>query len=279
MKIKKEIVFIAIILSIIFVAFNKASASTSNPITLTDPNATDYSSPTLQTSGQTLTGSNTGVTLTNPQGTSSSTTALPSTTPSSDTLNPDNATLNAPTYTTSPTLDGIGQVTGDANTPTTLTAPGSNSCLGLGVKSGDPCTTYNYEAGQCLPYGNSLICVANMVDTSGLGNPTADTSAPAAANAPMNGIYLPNTGLPSPGGGIMQILGNLLAWLLGIVGIIAIISFVISGIQYFAAAGEESKMETAKRTMTYSIIGVIVVLASFVIIQAINFALQGNAFF
>ncbi len=115
---------------------------------------------------------------------------------------------------------------------------------------------------------------------------SAPASAPAASNYAVpastssnynGGILLPQMGLP--GASIQDIIGNLLVWLLGIVGVIAIISFIISGIQYFAAAGDETRMETAKKTMTYSIIGIIVVLASYVIIQAINFALQARSFF
>ena len=43
------------------------------------------------------------------------------------------------------------------------------------------------------------------------------------------------------------------------------------------AAGNEKIIETAKRNMTYSIIGVIVALAGFVIIQAIDTALRATS--
>lgn len=93
----------------------------------------------------------------------------------------------------------------------------------------------------------------------------------------MNGVEIPtNTGLA--GGTIKDILTNLLRWLLGIVGIIALIGFAISGLQYIISSGNEEIMESAKRDMLYSIIGVIVVLASFIIIQAIDFALRAKSF-
>lgn len=87
------------------------------------------------------------------------------------------------------------------------------------------------------------------------------------------------TGLPDPAGGVSGVVKNVMNWMLGIVGIIAIIGFVISGVQYITAAGGEKTIETAKRNMTYSIIGVIVALSGFVIIQAVDAALRANSTF
>ena len=68
---------------------------------------------------------------------------------------------------------------------------------------------------------------------------------------------------------------NLMQWILGIFGFIAVIGFVISGIQYLTSAGNENAIETAKRNMKWSIVGVIVGLGGLVIIWAINNALYG----
>jgi hypothetical protein len=86
-----------------------------------------------------------------------------------------------------------------------------------------------------------------------------------------------DTGLPSSSSGIKGILGNLLTWMLAIFGIIAIISFIVSGIQYFLAAGDEKSMQAAKRNATYSILGVVVALSAFVIIKSIDTALNATS--
>ncbi len=153
---------------------------------------------------------------------------------------------------------------------------------------------------DCPSSGDSCIsghCMVNTDASSNSTNPTSGypTPAPATQNSASpstsssqnnttpsaynyaNGIYIPQMGLP--GSTVQSVLMNLLQWLLGVVGIIALISFVISGIQYFVAAGDETRMQSAKRTMVYSIIGVVVVSASYVIIQAINFALQAKTIF
>lgn len=86
-------------------------------------------------------------------------------------------------------------------------------------------------------------------------------------------------GLPDPAGGIKEILTNLLNWLLGIIGAVALISFAISGLQYFMAAGNEKSAETAKRNITYSILGIIAALSGLVIVQAVDWALNAFSFF
>lgn len=154
------------------------------------------------------------------------------------------------------------------------------------------------DAGNCLDTSGSS-CSANSVffpspcsqlaTCSATGAPASNPSASGEpASNPTNGssklsgtgIVIPEgTGLPDPPGGIAAIVKNLLTWLLGIVGVIALIGFIISGVQYLTSAGDEDRMQSAKRNLLYSIIGVVVVLASFVIIQAIDFALRANSSF
>lgn len=95
---------------------------------------------------------------------------------------------------------------------------------------------------------------------------------------PLGKIDIPeNLGLPN--NDILGVLTNVLTWLLGIIGILGLMAFVISGIQYLLASSNEELAETAKKNMTYSILGIVVALSGFVIIQAINLALQGTGWF
>lgn len=101
-------------------------------------------------------------------------------------------------------------------------------------------------------------------------------SAACPANmTSQSGICVPNnTGLSSSS--ITSILGNLMLWLFGIFGFLAIIAFVISGLQYLTAAGDEKQAETAKQNAKYAAIGIIVALSGFIIIRAVDQALNGN---
>ena len=80
-----------------------------------------------------------------------------------------------------------------------------------------------------------------------------------------------------PDGGILQIITNIMNWLLVLVGVIGIIGFVISGILYLTAAGDSNQIDRAKTAMTWSIVGVIVALMGYVIIKAVNAMLGGDS--
>jgi lysylphosphatidylglycerol synthetase-like protein (DUF2156 family) len=85
------------------------------------------------------------------------------------------------------------------------------------------------------------------------------------------GVCIPSeTGLPNPSGGIVQIITNIMYWILGIFGVLAVIAFVIAGIQYILSVGDEKAIDTAKRSMKWSIVGVAVALSGLIIIYAID---------
>lgn len=81
----------------------------------------------------------------------------------------------------------------------------------------------------------------------------------------------------TPQGTLIGIIKTTMNWLLAVLGFFGIIGFVISGIMYLTAAGDEDRMEKAKNTMMWSIMGVIVALIGFVIIQAVNTWLGGSS--
>lgn len=153
---------------------------------------------------------------------------------------------------------------------------------------GTACTDINAgisgacQGGVCSAINNPGASLGAGTPTGGTpGNTTGTPTGGTPGVQPSGtGIVIPTgTGLPAPPGGIAQIIRNLLTWLLGIVGVIAIIGFIISGIQYLTSAGDEDQMQSAKRNMLYAIIGVVVVLSSFVIIQAIQYALEAKSMF
>ncbi|MFA5872312.1 MAG: pilin [Parcubacteria group bacterium] len=99
--------------------------------------------------------------------------------------------------------------------------------------------------------------------------------APVVTMAQLKPPTTGETGLPA--GSIFDIIKNVMLWLLGILGFVAVIGFVISGIMYLVAAGDEKRQETAKQAMYYSIIGVIVGLVGLVILYAVQKLLGGQS--
>lgn len=77
------------------------------------------------------------------------------------------------------------------------------------------------------------------------------------------------------GPSLLQIAVNVLLFLLSIVGIIAIISLVVAGVMYLTAYGDPKKIDTAKAMVYNSIIGIVVTLASLVIIRQVASLIGG----
>ena len=102
------------------------------------------------------------------------------------------------------------------------------------------------------------------------------TLAPAIASAQWDRGKVNAASGKTPQGTIIDIIAGTMNWLLAILGFLGIIGFVIAGILYLTAAGDEDQIGKAKNAMMYSIIGVIVALVGFVIINAVQLWLGGN---
>jgi cytochrome bd-type quinol oxidase subunit 2 len=73
-----------------------------------------------------------------------------------------------------------------------------------------------------------------------------------------------------PKNSLYAIIENIAKWLLSVFGFFAVIGFVVSGIMYLVASGDEDTQERAKRAMIYSITGVIVGLVGLIVIYAVD---------
>ncbi len=73
--------------------------------------------------------------------------------------------------------------------------------------------------------------------------------------------------IPLLDGNIINILVSLLLFAIGISGIIAFIYIIVGGYKYITSSGSPESTESAKKTLMYSIIGLIIVIASFAIVR------------
>lgn len=92
-------------------------------------------------------------------------------------------------------------------------------------------------------------------------------TVPALAMAQFDPTAGGGTNLPGQGGTLFGVIKNIMDWLLMIVGILGVIGFAIAGVLYLTSAGDETRIQTAKRAMLYSIIGIIVALAGMLAIS------------
>lgn len=62
---------------------------------------------------------------------------------------------------------------------------------------------------------------------------------------------------------------NVINSLFALAGVVGVFFIVMAGLKFLTSGGDPTRVEQAKRTMTYAIIGLVVVLLSFFIIKVI----------
>jgi hypothetical protein len=70
--------------------------------------------------------------------------------------------------------------------------------------------------------------------------------------------------------GIVCIVENTITTLLGVAGVVAFLFLVYGGLQYMISGGDEKAITTAKSTITYAAFGLILILASILIINTVG---------
>ncbi len=163
-----------------------------------------------------------------------------------------------------------GSAAGTAGTGSAKATTGSSDSLtgsaeSAGTRAGSE--TGGAESARGSDGSAALERAAATASGTGAGCPDGYT--------PVAGFCFPTgTGLSERP--VLEVVTNFANWLLAIFGFIAILGFVISGIQYLTSAGDESQAETAKRNMKYSIIGVIVALSGWVVVQFVDGLLKAS---
>lgn len=59
---------------------------------------------------------------------------------------------------------------------------------------------------------------------------------------------------------------------IGVLGIVAVVMIIIGGVNYMTSAGDAGKVKTAKNTILYGVIGLVIVVLAFAIV---NFVIKG----
>lgn len=105
--------------------------------------------------------------------------------------------------------------------------------------------------------------------------PTASSSSNSSSGWNLDDI----SGFGFPDASVGEIVVGVFHWLLGLFSIVSLIAFMVAGLMYLLAAGDENTIGKAKKAMTFSIIGVIVGLSGLVIWQAVLYMLSGYSTF
>lgn len=78
----------------------------------------------------------------------------------------------------------------------------------------------------------------------------------------------------STSGDLNTIIGKIIDWVLGIAGAIALLFLIIGGVRYIISAGNPTQTEGAKKTIIYALVGLIVIILSYVLIKVVMDNLQ-----
>ncbi len=66
-----------------------------------------------------------------------------------------------------------------------------------------------------------------------------------------------------------EVLGQIINIMLGIAFAVAVIMVIYGGYQYITSAGNEEKATSGRQTILYALIGIVIIILSFVIVRAV----------
>ena len=120
------------------------------------------------------------------------------------------------------------------------------------------------KAGKATIYLGTFMPVAAMAQgtdpacdpKSGSANQGADCAQAASQPDSLFGV-----------GGIFSTISNILIFL---VGAIAVIMLIWGGLQYVISAGDSKRVESAKSTILYAIIGIVIAILAFAIVNFVT---------
>lgn len=69
---------------------------------------------------------------------------------------------------------------------------------------------------------------------------------------------------------ISTVITNVIDWVLALAGGVAVLFLILGGLQYITSSGNKDKAETAKQTILYAVIGLIVIALSYVIVAFVS---------
>jgi type IV secretory pathway VirB2 component (pilin) len=115
-----------------------------------------------------------------------------------------------------------------------------------------------------------ITAVAFAVSIAGVG--VVQTSVFAApADDVCDGIKATGGTCTGDGGNVDTLVKTIVQIISAVAGIVAVIMIIISGIKYITSGGDSTKITSAKNTLIYAIVGlVIVVLSQFIVHFVVN---------
>ena len=110
----------------------------------------------------------------------------------------------------------------------------------------------------CAVFGASVLSTASL---SGSVSAQVSKGIDTASTSEMKGKSIDGDG------GLIKTVVNVLLWA---VGILSVIMIIFSGLRYITSAGDASKTKSAQSTLTYSVVGLIVAIMAYAIVNMVT---------
>ena len=94
--------------------------------------------------------------------------------------------------------------------------------------------------------------------------PAGSLNGEAATYAQCN---IPEEEIKEGDGGLFKTIQTIINWILAILGIVAVIMVILGGFTYMTSQGDSTKVKRAKDTILYGIVGLIIALLAFAIVN------------
>lgn len=127
-------------------------------------------------------------------------------------------------------------------------------------------------AGTAAPTPAPTAAAATPTSASTAAPTPTPTPAPTAATTPTSASTFPSTTITNPlsTDDFTVLVTNFLQWLLGIAGSIALLMLIYGGVVFISSTGDQQKMESGKRIVTWTLFGLMIILVSFSIVQVVE---------
>ena len=110
----------------------------------------------------------------------------------------------------------------------------------------------------CAMFGASVLSTASL---SGSVSAQVSKGIDTATTSEMKGKSIDGDK------GLIKTVVNVLLWA---VGILSVIMIIFSGLRYITSAGDASKTKSAQSTLTYSVVGLIVAIMAYAIVNMVT---------
>lgn len=69
---------------------------------------------------------------------------------------------------------------------------------------------------------------------------------------------------------IVPLFANVISWLFALSGVVALFLIIYSGIKFVTSGGDPKQVEGARKTLTYAVIGLLVIFFSYLILNLVS---------